>query len=77
MYSICSETHQNLNHRFDYSVHANRAELFYADIRKYYPYLKDDSLQAGYAGIRPKVSGPGQPPGDFVIQVSSWTFLMP
>ncbi|XP_024031170.1 L-2-hydroxyglutarate dehydrogenase, mitochondrial [Morus notabilis] len=54
--------------KFDYSVHANRAELFYADIRKYYPNLKNDSLQAGYAGIRPKVSGPGQPPGDFVIQ---------
>lgn len=54
--------------KFDYSVHANRAELFYLDIRKYYPNLKDDSLQPGYAGIRPKLSGPGQPPVDFVIQ---------
>ncbi|PON52424.1 FAD dependent oxidoreductase [Parasponia andersonii] len=54
--------------KFDYSVHANRAELFYQDIRKYYPNLKDDSLQPGYAGIRPKLSGPGQPPVDFVIQ---------
>ena len=28
----------------------------------------DGALQAGYAGIRPKISGPGQPAADFVIQ---------
>ncbi|XP_058107489.1 L-2-hydroxyglutarate dehydrogenase, mitochondrial [Magnolia sinica] len=54
--------------RFDYSVNTNRAERFYPEIRKYYPNLKDGSLEPGYAGIRPKLSGPGQPPADFVIQ---------
>ncbi|KAM6581248.1 hypothetical protein CsatA_005022 [Cannabis sativa] len=54
--------------KFDYTVDATRGELFYQDIRKYYPNLKNDSLQPGYAGIRPKVSGRGQPPVDFIVQ---------
>ncbi|KAK7316028.1 hypothetical protein VNO77_34651 [Canavalia gladiata] len=54
--------------KFDYSVNANRAERFYPEIRKYYPNLKDGSLEPGYSGIRPKLSGPSQPPVDFVIQ---------
>ncbi|KAF1877670.1 hypothetical protein Lal_00040388 [Lupinus albus] len=54
--------------KFDYSVSANRAEQFYPEIRKYYPNLKDGSLEPGYSGIRPKLSGPGQPSVDFVIQ---------
>lgn len=51
-------------------------ELFYPEIRKYYPNLKDGSLQPGYAGIRPKLSGPGQSPIDFIIQVISCTLLI-
>ncbi|ONH94589.1 hypothetical protein PRUPE_7G023400 [Prunus persica] len=54
--------------KFDYSVCTNRAKLFYPEIRKYYPNLKDGSLDPGYAGIRPKLSGPRQSPVDFVIQ---------
>lgn len=54
--------------KFDYSVHANRVERFYPEIRKYYPNLKDGSLEPGYSGIRPKLSGPCQSPVDFVIQ---------
>ncbi|KAK9265539.1 hypothetical protein L1049_001722 [Liquidambar formosana] len=54
--------------KFDYSVSANRAERFYPEIRKYYPHLKDESLESGYAGIRPKLCGPGQSPIDFAIQ---------
>ncbi|ONH94606.1 hypothetical protein PRUPE_7G023400 [Prunus persica] len=45
--------------KFDYSVCTNRAKLFYPEIRKYYPNLKDGSLDPGYAGIRPKLSGRG------------------
>lgn len=56
-------------YRFDYSVNRERANQFYAAIRKYYPNLKDGSLEPGYAGIRPKLSGPKQAPADFVIQV--------
>ncbi|KAL2940271.1 L-2-hydroxyglutarate dehydrogenase mitochondrial [Bienertia sinuspersici] len=41
---------------------------FYPEIRKYYPQLKEGSLEPSYAGIRPKLSGPGQTPSDFVIQ---------
>ncbi|WCJ28671.1 L-2-hydroxyglutarate dehydrogenase mitochondrial [Euphorbia peplus] len=54
--------------RYDYTVSANREEIFYQEIRKYYPNLRDGSLELGYAGIRPKISGPGQSPADFVIQ---------
>lgn len=57
--------------RFDYSVCANRATRFYPEIRKYYPNLEDGSLEPGYSGIRPKLSGPQQSPCDFVIQVIS------
>lgn len=55
--------------RFDYRVNPQRAEKFYPEIRKYYPDLKDGSLEPGYSGIRPKLSGPKQSPADFVIQV--------
>ncbi|KAI9153111.1 hypothetical protein LWI28_006037 [Acer negundo] len=54
--------------KFDYSVNASHAEMFYPEIRKYYPSLRDGSLEPGYSGIRPKLSGPGQSPVDFVIQ---------
>lgn len=54
--------------KIDYSVDAQRATGFYAAIRAYWPDLPNDALQPAYAGIRPKLSGPGQPAADFVIQ---------
>lgn len=54
--------------RFEYTVDARRAERFYPEIRKYYPKLKDETLRPDYSGIRPKISGRGQPAADFVIQ---------
>lgn len=54
--------------QFDYSVDPKRADRFYSEIRKYYPSLPDGSLQPSYSGIRPKISGPGQPSADFLIQ---------
>lgn len=51
----------------NYEVDADRANLFYASIRRYWPALPDNSLVPDYAGIRPKLSGPGQPAADFVI----------
>ncbi|PKA63067.1 2-hydroxyglutarate dehydrogenase [Apostasia shenzhenica] len=54
--------------RFDYSVKSDRSARFYPEIRKYFPKLSDGSLVPGYSGIRPKLSGQGQPPADFVIQ---------
>ncbi|CAL5417883.1 unnamed protein product [Camellia sinensis] len=45
---------------FDYSLCADRVNRLYPEIRKYYPSLKDGSLELGYTGIRPKLSGPKQ-----------------
>lgn len=52
----------------DYDVDASRAELFYASIRRYWPGLPDGALSPDYAGIRPKIQSPHEPPHDFVIQ---------
>jgi L-2-hydroxyglutarate oxidase LhgO len=53
--------------RIDYTVDPARAAPFYAEIREYWPQLPDGVLQPAYAGIRPKLSGPGEPARDFVI----------
>jgi L-2-hydroxyglutarate oxidase LhgO len=52
----------------DYSVSLDRLPQYYEAIRRYYPDLKDGELNPGYAGIRPKLQGPGESPADFVIQ---------
>ena len=44
------------------------AQSFYASIRRYWPGLPDNSLQPDYAGIRPKITGPGEPAADFLIE---------
>jgi L-2-hydroxyglutarate oxidase LhgO len=54
--------------RIDYGVDPRRAERFYAAIRRYWPSLPDGALAPGYAGIRPKISGPKEPAADFLIQ---------
>jgi L-2-hydroxyglutarate oxidase LhgO len=54
--------------RIDYRFRTSLSGKFYESIRRYYPDLKDDSLQPGYTGIRPKLHGPGTPAADFVIQ---------
>ncbi len=54
--------------RIDYSVDPRRAERFYAAIRRYWPALPDNALTPGYAGIRPKTAGPGEPAPDFDLQ---------
>jgi len=52
----------------DYAVEAARAELFYASIRRYWPGLADGALSPDYAGVRPKLQSPLDPPQDFMIQ---------
>ena len=52
----------------DLTVDPARGDGFYAEVRKYWPGLQDGALLPGYAGIRPKISGPGEPACDFVIQ---------
>ena len=51
----------------DYSVDAQRASAFVAAIREYWPALPAESLSPAYAGIRPKLSGPGEAARDFLI----------
>jgi L-2-hydroxyglutarate oxidase LhgO len=53
--------------RETYDVVPARADKFYASIRRYFPALPDDSLVPDYAGIRPKLSGPGEPAKDFLV----------
>ena len=52
----------------DLQVEPARGEAFYAEVRRYWPALADGALQPAYAGMRPKISGPGEPAADFVIQ---------
>ena len=52
----------------DYRVDTARAAPFADAIRRYWPGLPDGALAPTYAGIRPKISGPGQPAADFMIQ---------
>ena len=51
----------------DYQVNEGRLDKFYSEIRRYYPDLADDSLQADYSGIRPKLVPMGHEPADFEI----------
>jgi L-2-hydroxyglutarate oxidase LhgO len=48
----------------DYDVDPTRAEAFYAAIRTYWPGLPDGALVPDYAGVRPKLTGPGEPAAD-------------
>jgi L-2-hydroxyglutarate oxidase LhgO len=52
----------------NYDVDPGRAASFYARIRTYWPALADDMLIPDYSGIRPKLTGPGQPAADFMIE---------
>lgn len=52
----------------DLVVDPARGNAFYAEVRKYWPALPDGALIPGYAGMRPKISGPGEPAADFLIQ---------
>jgi L-2-hydroxyglutarate oxidase LhgO len=51
----------------DYNVDPKRSERFYGAVRQYWPALADGALGPAYAGLRPKISGPGEPNADFRI----------
>ncbi|MEN0065367.1 MAG: NAD(P)/FAD-dependent oxidoreductase [Myxococcota bacterium] len=51
----------------DVAPRAHREDQFYASVRQYWPDLPDGSLVASYAGLRPKIVGPGEPSADFVV----------
>lgn len=51
----------------DLVVDPRRGDAFYDEVRRYWPALPDGALIPGYAGIRPKISGPDEPARDFMI----------
>lgn len=51
----------------DYSVDPAKAAEFERYIRRFWPGLPDGALTADYAGIRPKLHGPGEPQPDFQL----------
>ena len=55
----------------DYRVDERRLPAFAATIRRYWPGLPDDALAPAYSGVRPKLSGPGEPAADFFIAGAS------
>ena len=55
----------------DYVVDSRRGDGFYDAVRRYWPALPDGALQPGYAGIRPKISGPSEVAADFRISAAS------
>ncbi|MGE4239446.1 NAD(P)/FAD-dependent oxidoreductase [Ramlibacter sp.] len=51
----------------DFDVDASCIPAFRASVARYWPGIVDAELQPGYAGVRPKLSGPGEPAADFHI----------
>lgn len=52
----------------DLTVDPARGDGFYAEVRRYWPGLRDGALVPGYSGIRPKINGPHEAAADFCIQ---------
>jgi L-2-hydroxyglutarate oxidase LhgO len=52
----------------NYEVDPARSRVFYPAIRRYWPGLPEGALQPAYAGIRPKLQGPGEAARDFLVQ---------
>lgn len=57
--------------KIDYTFDNSTKREFVKAIKRYYPNLDEQALQPSYTGIRPKVVGPGNTPGDFIIQTES------
>jgi L-2-hydroxyglutarate oxidase LhgO len=53
--------------RIDYTIDPARAETFLRAVSAYWPGIRSGALTPGHVGVRPKVVGPGEPAGDFVI----------
>jgi L-2-hydroxyglutarate oxidase LhgO len=52
----------------NYAVETSRAAAFYGAVRAWWPELPEGALQPAYAGIRPRIYGPGEPVPDFRIE---------
>ena len=54
-----------------YDFDESRKPAFVAAIKNYFPALNEEKLTPAYTGIRPKLTGPGQPAADFEIRDES------
>lgn len=52
----------------NYAIDASKSEHFSQAIRRYFPSIDPQKLYPSYAGIRPKIAGPGEAAADFDIQ---------
>ncbi|MDW7730785.1 MAG: FAD-dependent oxidoreductase, partial [Bacillota bacterium] len=52
----------------EYSVNPAHAADFYQAVKSFLPFVEPADLEPEMAGIRPKLSGPGEPFRDFIIQ---------
>ena len=54
-----------------FAVDAEKAEAFARAVQRYLPDLESSWLSPDYAGVRPKLAGPGEPFRDFVVREES------
>ncbi|MGE0316015.1 MAG: NAD(P)/FAD-dependent oxidoreductase [Lautropia sp.] len=52
----------------DYDLTGHAFGHVYDAVRRYFPALPDDALSPDYAGIRPRLNGPGEAPADWLFQ---------
>lgn len=52
----------------DYSEDSSLLQDFYASVARFWPAVETRTLGWTYSGIRPKISGPGDPTADFLIE---------
>jgi len=63
-----SQIEAGLQNGYSYQVDPIRLARFEQDVRTWWPGLPVNALSPGYAGIRPKIVGPGEPAADFFVQ---------
>ncbi|MDD9944676.1 MAG: NAD(P)/FAD-dependent oxidoreductase [Myxococcales bacterium] len=51
-----------------YDVSPDKAHEFGEALRRYVPIIRDEDLSPNYAGVRPKLQGPGETFRDFVVE---------
>ena len=54
--------------KIDYTVNENHGDTFFYAASTYLDFLKREDIRPGFAGIRPKLQGPGEDFRDFVIK---------
>lgn len=52
---------------YDYRVDDSLRASFFSSASRYLPFLREEDIQPDMSGVRPKLSGPGQPARDFHI----------